>query len=109
MPVIVYQSLNSNSSSSHDISASNIQYYTRMAQKHSMQQGSENWALVYPTSHTLAPHIALQGPAQLMSTSTSSDYTTKGQIDDAEFQRMTYEKMRQCSRRSSASLASTAT
>jgi hypothetical protein len=44
MPVIVYQSLNSNSSNDHDASAINIQYYTRMAQKHSVQQGSENWS-----------------------------------------------------------------
>jgi hypothetical protein len=95
MPVIVYQSLNSNSSNSHDVSASNIQHFTRMTQKHSVQQGSENWALVYPTSHSLPSHAALYGPPQLFSTSTSSDYSTKGQIDDTDYQYMAYEKMRQ--------------
>ena len=65
--VIAYQSLNSNSSTEHSLDASTSQPFLRQAQRtlaSLYQQGSG--ALKYPTSMEIDPHVALQGPAQLV-------------------------------------------
>lgn len=65
--VIAYQSLNSNASTEHDLSASTSQTFLRQAQRTLAAlypQGSG--ALHYPTHTEVAPHEAIQGPAQLL-------------------------------------------
>jgi hypothetical protein len=65
--VIAYQSLNSNSSTDHNLAASTSQYFLRNAQRTlaSMYEGKSG-ALKYPTSSQVLPHEAIQGPAQLV-------------------------------------------
>lgn len=65
--VIAYQSLNSNSSTDHNLAASTSQVHLRTAQRTLSSlypQGSG--ALKYPTNPGVEPHVALQGPAQLI-------------------------------------------
>lgn len=91
--VIAYQSLNSNSSSNHGVSASNSQPYTGMAHNHSAQD-SQPWALIMPTADSEDPHVPIHGPAQLVSTAPSG-FMNKGQHSNAKFLSMVEGKARQ--------------
>lgn len=65
--VIAYQSLNSNSSTDHDLAASTSQYFLRNAQRTlSSLYGENSGALKYPVNPEISPHEAIQGPAQLV-------------------------------------------
>lgn len=81
--VLAYQSLNSNSSSSHGVKASNSQPFTRMTHNHSAQS-SQPWKLDYPIAESCAPDVPVHGPAQLLPTA-PMDYMDKGQHSDMEF------------------------
>ena len=65
--VIAYQSLNSNTSSEHDLAASTAQKFQRAAHKTlASLYPAGSGALKYPTDPRFAPHEALQGPAELV-------------------------------------------
>src|SRR5690606_21935135 len=81
--VLAYQSLNSNSSSSHGVKASNSQPFTRMAHNHSAQS-AQPWKLDYPIAESATPNVPIHGPAQLLPTA-PMDYMDKGQHSDTEF------------------------
>ncbi|MBB3060871.1 hypothetical protein [Microbulbifer rhizosphaerae] len=93
MPIFAYQSLNSNSSTEHGISASNSQHFTRMTHNHLASSGGR-WALGMPTAEGASPDVPVQGPAELLSTA-SQGYMNKGQNDNAGFLSMIEGKARQ--------------
>lgn len=93
MPIIAYQSLNSNSSTDHGISASNSQHFTRMTHDQ-LAMNSDPWNLVLPTAPDISPDIPVQGPAELRSTA-SSGYMDKGQHSNDSFSSMVANKVRQ--------------
>jgi hypothetical protein len=65
--VIAYQSLNSNSASEHGLAASTSQAHLRQAQRTlAALYPEKSGALKYPTNTDIEPHVALQGPAQLV-------------------------------------------
>jgi hypothetical protein len=65
--VIAYQSLNSNSSTEHNLDASTSQTFLRTSQRTlASLYPSGTGALKYPTNTKADPHVALQGPAQLV-------------------------------------------
>jgi len=65
--VIAYQSLNSNSSTEHGLPATTSQAHLRRAQRTlANKYPSGSGALKYPTNSDIEPHLALQGPAQLL-------------------------------------------
>lgn len=65
--VIAYQSLNSNSSTDHNLAASTSQTFQRKAQQTLAGMYDEkSGALKYPTNPQIPPHEAMQGPAQLV-------------------------------------------
>ncbi|SDZ75507.1 hypothetical protein [Microbulbifer marinus] len=93
MPIFAYQSLNSNSSTEHGISASNSQHFTRMTHD-SIAANSSRWMLSMPTADGVAPHVPVHGPAELLSTA-QQGYMAKGRHDDASFLAMVQGKARQ--------------
>lgn len=93
MPVIAYQSLNSNSSTEHSISASNSQYFTRMTHNKQAAQGGR-WALSMPTAEGVEPNVPIHGPAELLP-SAPQGFMGKGNHDNATFLGMIMDKSRQ--------------
>ncbi len=66
--IIAYQSLNSNTSSEHDLAASTAQRFQRAAHKILADiYPAGSGALQYPTAPEAEPQQAIQGPAQLTS------------------------------------------
>jgi len=65
--VIAYQSLNSNSSTQHGLDASTSQTFLRQAQRTlPAMYPLDSGALKYPVNPEIDPHVAIQGPAQLL-------------------------------------------
>lgn len=65
--VIAYQSLNSNSAAEHGLAASTSQVHLRTAQRTLAElYPHKSGALKYPSNPDVDPHVALQGPAQLV-------------------------------------------
>ncbi|MBU6955703.1 MULTISPECIES: hypothetical protein [unclassified Hahella] len=93
MPVFAYQSLNSNASSDHGVSASNSQHFTRMTHDHSATNHQGPWLLVPPTNPNVEPHELLHGPSQMISTA-SAGKMNKGQHDNASFRSLVEGKAR---------------
>ena len=101
MPIFAYQSLNSNASSSHGVSASNSQPFT-VKTHNRIAQNCDKWMLSMPTADGVAPHLPVQGPAELVS---SADIGTMDRVekqgkkvpnvDDDRFLRMVEGKARQ--------------
>ncbi|WP_390590805.1 hypothetical protein [Simiduia litorea] len=92
MPIFFYQSLNSNSSSQHGISASKAQRFTR--DTHDAQAASsEAWKLSMPTAPGASPEVPVHGPAQLVK-SAAQGYMGKGQHSDHQFLAMVEGKAR---------------
>lgn len=99
MPVVIaYQSLNSNSSVDHSISAANSQHFTRQTHEYYARNTPDPTALVYPTLATTtpgySPTIPVQGPAHLVDIAPSGSMG-KGQHDDSEFVGLISGKMAQ--------------
>jgi len=66
--LVAYQSLNSNSSTTHNLAASTAQFHTRMAQKNlATLYGDDSGFLEYPSDPDVAPHKAIHGPPKLTS------------------------------------------
>lgn len=93
MPVIAYQSLNSNSKTDHNISASNSQHFTRLTQQH-LASHQERWMLSLPTAPGISPDIPVHGPAELLA-SAPKEFMNKGQHSDVSFLTMVSDKARQ--------------
>lgn len=91
--VIAYQSLNSNSSSNHGVSASNSQTFTRKTHDQ-VAQSTEPWMLSLPTAEGVSPNVPIQGPAQLLPTAPSG-FMNKGLNSDSQFLSMVEGKARQ--------------
>lgn len=66
MPIFAYQSLNSNASTNHGVSASNSQPFT-VKTHNRIAQNSDKWMLSMPTAVGSAPHLPVEGPAELVS------------------------------------------
>lgn len=95
MPVIAYQSLNSNSSSTHSTTASNSQFFTRMTQNRYGQNQAPSF-LDHPIAqdNSTPSNVAIQGPANLISPAPSG-FMGKGNHTDSQFQSMVMDKSRQ--------------
>ncbi len=83
MTNIVYQSLNSNSSTSHGISASNSQFFTRKTHDR-LASVDEKWMLNLPTTEAAEPDVPVHGPAELIP-SAPGGFMAKQQHDNEEF------------------------
>lgn len=93
MPTFAYQSLNSNSSTNHGISASNSQHFTRMTHNHQAANQDPSH-LIMPTADGLDPHTPIYGPAQLVAQAPQG-FMAKGQHSNAQFLSMIEGKARQ--------------
>lgn len=93
MPIIAYQSLNSNSSSEHGIGASNSQYFTRMTHNQ-LSSNPSAWMLSLPTAPGISPDVPVYGPAHLIS-SAPTGFMNKGQHDNSSLLNMVEGKARQ--------------
>lgn len=101
MPIFAYQSLNSNNSSRHGISASNSQQLT-VDTHNRIAQNSGKWMLSMPTADGVEPHIPIEGPAELVRSApvgTMDKVVKQGKevpkVDDKRFLRMVEGKARQ--------------
>lgn len=101
MPIFAYQSLNSNSSSSHGISASNSQPFT-VTTHNRIAADSNRWMFSLPTSDGVEPHIPIHGPANLIAAAPEGTIDRVGQkgkkvpkLDDNRFLSMVEGKARQ--------------
>jgi len=95
MPVIAYQSLNSNSSTTHSTTASNSQYFTRMTHnKYAQNQVPSFLSHPIAQDNTIAPDVAVYGPANLISPAPTG-FMGKGNHSDNQFQSMVMDKSRQ--------------
>ncbi|WP_444946224.1 hypothetical protein ACJJIP_03390 [Microbulbifer sp. VTAC004] len=93
MPTFAYQSINSNASTNHGVSASNSQHFTRMTHNH-QAANQDRWHLIMPTADGLDPHVPIHGPAQLVAQAPLG-YMAKGQHNNAQFLSMIEGKARQ--------------
>jgi len=95
MPVIAYQSLNSNASTEHNVDASNSQYFTRMAHNKVASSTTDAWKLKMPTAPVgVSPYVPILGPPHLVE-SAPQGFMKKGAHDNATFLSMVENKARQ--------------
>jgi hypothetical protein len=99
MPVVIaYQSLNSNSSVDHSVTAANSQHFTRQTQDYYAQTTTKPTVLSYPTLSTNTPNysptIPVQGPPDLIDIAPKGSMK-KGEHSDTEFAALIGGKMAQ--------------
>ncbi|KAB8044228.1 hypothetical protein [Janthinobacterium aquaticum] len=94
MTVIVYQSLNSNSSSTHGIKASNSQNFTALTHDHYSGQNLSAFSLIQPTLPTGSPYTPVYGPPSKLELAPQG-YMAKGSHTDQQFLSMVEGKARQ--------------
>ncbi|AFV00507.1 hypothetical protein [Simiduia agarivorans] len=93
MPLFFYQSINSNSSHSQGVAASNSQRFT--VQTHNQQAANQGaWRLSLPVASGAEPTTPIHGPAHLVP-SAPAGYMAKGAHSDRQFKGMVEAKMRE--------------